>query len=221
MRRLATLTVLLSAIIGLAGLGSASNHYTNRQMDALAERVGSSYWIHAPAGKGPLFLSVPAANAKSFQPADNESFEISELVGRASKNPYYKVTFQSGRVAYLRPEVFNEEINGSIVVGDPRADEKRKSEQAAQAEKQRLEWIDAQPWPASVKQAAIKKQPLPGLNGAEVTQILGAPRRVVKAAGPTKLRGATQAHEERWYYADGMVLLFRNSILTQVDHPAK
>src|SRR5262245_21871419 len=212
MRRLTTLAVLLSTMVGAAGV-IASNHYTSRQMDALAERVGSEYWIHAPTGKGPQFLNAPAANAASFRPADNESFAISELVGRANKNPYYKVTFQSGRVAYLRPEVFNEEINGGIVIGDPRADEKRKSEQAAETEKHRLEWIDAQHWPPAIKEAAIKKQPSPGLNGTEVTQVLGAPRRVVKAAGPNKLRGATQAHEERWYYADGMVLLFRNGIL--------
>ena len=209
--------VIVGMIFGLARYSLPSNHYTAKQLDALEERVGSEFWIHALAGKVPLFLTAPAPKAAPFRPADDDSFEISELVGRTNKNPYYKVKFQSGRIAYLRPEVFNEEINATIVTSDPLAAEKLKSEQSAEAEKQRLEWINAQAWPPTVKEAAIKKQPPPGLNNAEVRQVMGPPRRITKSGRAVKGRGVTQVNEERWFYADGTVLLFRNNILSQVD----
>jgi hypothetical protein len=209
--------VVLGIFLSHEPFALASNHYTAKQLDALAERVGSEYWIHAPAGKAPLFLTAPAHNAASFRPADNESFEISELVGRASKNPYFKVSFHSGKIAYLRPEVFHEEFNSTIVVSDPLAAEKRKSEEAAATEKQRLAWIDAQAWPSQVKEAAIKKQPPAGLTSDEIRQVMGAPRRITKTGGQLKGRNPVQLHEERWYYADGMVLLLRNNILSQIE----
>lgn len=209
--------VIVGVIFGLARYSLASNHYTAKQLDALEERVGSEFWIHALAGKVPIFLTAPAPSAAAFRPADNDSFEISELVGRANKNPYYKVKFQSGRIAYLRPEEFNEEINATIVTSDPVAAEKLKSEQSAEAEKQRLEWISAQAWPPTVKEAAIKKQPPPGLNSTEVRQVMGPPRRITKSGRAARGRGVTQANEERWYYADGTILIFRDNILSQVD----
>jgi len=212
-------TIVIGLVLGLARIAPASNHYTAKQLDALAERVGSEFWINAPAGKAPLFLTAPAPNAATFRPSDNESFEITELIGRANKNPYYKVKFHSGKVAYLRPEILHEEINSSIVSNDPLAEEKRKAEQSAEEEKQRREWINAQAWPAAVKEAAIKKQPMAGLSSAEVKQVMGAPRRVVKVSGLVKTRGPTQVNEERWFYADGVVLLFRNDILSQVARP--
>jgi hypothetical protein len=218
-RKSQSLTIVIGLVLGLARIAPASNHYTAKQLDALAERVGGEFWIHAPAGKAPLFFTAPAPNAATFRPSDNESFEISELVGRANKNPYYKVKFQSGKIAYLRPEILHEEINSSIVSSDPLAEEKRKAEQSAEAEKQRLEWIKAQAWPPAVKEAAIKKQPMPGLNSGEIRQVMGAPRRIVKVSGLVKLRGPTQVNEERWFYADGVVLLFRNDILSQVERP--
>lgn len=219
MRQSLSFTIVIGLVLGLARIAPASNHYTFKQLDALAERVGAEFWINAPAGNAPLFFTAPAPNAATFRPSDNESFEISELVGRANKNPYYKVKFQSGKVAYLRPETLHEEINSSIVSSDPLAEEKRKAEQSTEAEKQRLAWIKAQAWPPAVKEAAIKKQPMPGLNGAEVKQVMGLPRRIVKASGLAKVRGSTQVKEERWHYADGVVLLFRNDILSQVDRP--
>jgi hypothetical protein len=208
--------VILS-VLGLAAPGLATNHYTAKQLEALAERVGSEFWINAPVGQAPLFLTAPAAGAAAFRPSDNESFEISELTGVANKTPYYKVKFQSGKIAYLRPETFLEEINSTIVSSDPLADEKRKAVEQAEAEKQRLEWINAQPWPAPLKEAAIKRQPTPGLSSAEVRQVLGPPRRIAKVSGLAKVRGAAAVNEERWFYPDGAVLLFRNNILTQVD----
>ena len=220
MRKLPRVIIVIGLVLGLVRATPASNHYTAKQLDALAERVGGEFWINAPAGKAPLFLTAPAPDAAAFRPSDNESFEISELVGRANKNPYFKVKFHSGKVAYLRPETLHEEINATIVSSDPLAEEKRKAEQSVEAEKQRLEWIKAQAWPPAVKEAAIKKRPTPGLNSGEIRQVMGAPRRIVKASGLIKPRGPTQVNEERWFYADGVVLLFRNDILSQVDRPA-
>jgi len=220
MRNLLLLTVVIGLIVGLGRIAPASNHYTFRQLETLAERVGDEYWINAPDRAAPLFLTAPTPNAASFRPSDNESFEITELVGRAIKNPFYKVKFQSGKVAYLRPETLHEEINSGIVSSDPLADQKRKAEQSSEDEKQRLAWIKAQPWPPAVKEAAIKKQPTPGLNSGEVKQVMGPPRRIVKAGGLVKPRGPTQVHEERWYYTDGVVLWFRNDILSRIDWPA-
>lgn len=219
MRQSLSLTIAVGLVLGLVRFAPASNHYAAKQLDALEERVGGEFWINAPAGNAPLFLTAPARNAATFRPSDNESFEISELVGRTNKNPYYKVKFQSGKVAYLRPETLHEEINATIVGSDPLAEEKRKAEQSAEAEKQRLAWIKAQAWPPAVKEAAIKKQPMPGLSSAEVKQVMGSPRRIVKVSGLVKPRGPTQVNEERWFYADGAVLLFRNDILSQVDRP--
>jgi hypothetical protein len=219
MRQSLSFTIVVWLVLGLVPIAPASNHYTAKQLDALAERVGGEFWINAPEAKAPLFLTAPAPNAATFRPSDNESFEITELVGRANKNPYYKVKFQSEKIAYLRPETLHEEINASIVSSDPHAEEKRKAEQSAQEEKQRIEWIKAQPWPPPLKEAAIKKQPMPGLTSGEVRQVMGPPRRIAKVSGLVKPRGATQVIEERWYYADGAVLLFLNDVLSRVDRP--
>lgn len=219
MRQSLSFTIVVWLVLGVVPIAPASNHYTAKQLDALAERVGGEFWINAPEGKAPLFLTAPGPNAATFRPSDNESFEISELVGRANKNPYYVVKFQSGKIAYLRPETLHEEINASIVSGDPLADEKRKAEQSAEAEKQRIEWIEAQAWPPAVKAAAIKKQPMPGLNSGEIRRVMGPPRRIAKASGLVKPRGSTQIIEERWYYADGAVILFLNDVLSRVDRP--
>jgi len=219
MRKSLSFTIAFGLVLSLVRFAPASNHYTAKQLDALAARVGGEFWINAPEGKAPLFLTTPGPTSATFRSLDNESFEITELVGRANKNPYYKVKFHSGKIAYLRPETLHEEINASIVSSDPLAGEKRKAEQSAQEEKQRLEWIKTQAWPPAVKEAAIKKQPMPGLNSGEIRQVMGAPRRIVRASGLVKPRGPTQVNEERWFYADGVVLLFRNDILSQVDRP--
>jgi hypothetical protein len=220
MRQALSFTIVVWLVLGLVPIAPASNHYTAKQLDALEERVGGEFWINAPAGKAPPFLTAPAPNAATFQPSDNDSFEITELVGRANKNPYYKVKFRSGKIAYLRPETLHEEINATIVGSDPLAEEKRKAEQSLEEEKQRIEWINAQPWPPPLKEAAIKKQPTPGLNSGEVRRVMGPPRRIAKVRGLVKARGATQIIEERWYYADGAVLLFINDVLSRVDRPS-
>ena len=213
-------TFFLIGILAAPQFALGSNHYTARQLDALAERVGGQFWLNAPSGKPPPFSSAPSRNAAPVRlTQDDESFEIVELVGRANKEPFYKVKFQSGKIAYLRPEIFNEEVNASIIDRDPRAEERLKSEQAADEEKQRVAWINAQGWPQNVKDSAIKKRPVLGLTGGEVKQVMGVPRRVAKT-GASKVRGAAHVNEERWYYPDGTVLLFRNDILSQADYPS-
>jgi hypothetical protein len=184
-------------------------------LDALATRVGKSFWVKSVDGKSPLFLTAPAANAASFRAEDNQSFEIVELTGRANKNPYYKVKFSSGKEAYIRPEAFYDEFNVTIVTVDPLADEKRHADEMAKEEKARIEWIQAQPWSPAVKQASIKKQPIPGLTTAEIKRVIGSPSRITKTHGPLKVA------EERWYFSNGLVLTFHNGLLAIIDQQEK
>ncbi len=76
-----------------------------------------------------------------------------------------------------------------------------------------MEWINSQPWSTSIKEAAIQKQPAPGLKTTEVKRIMGAPLRVTKIRSPVKGRA-----EEHWFYAEGTVLIFHNGLLTKTDH---
>jgi len=212
--------IILTAL--LVGLGRpvppvfGSHHYTQKQLDALAQRIGKTFWLtNSPGTQQPVFYEAPAAGAASFQPAGNDSFTVTELNGQQDKNPYYAVRFESGKTGYIRPEAFHEALNVSILSADPRAGEKEKAEKSAMEEKERLEWIDAQPWSAAVKEAAIKKQPPPGLKTSEINKVLGPPLRV------TKLRGPSKAAEEHWFYPGGRVLIFHNGLLTRIDELGK
>lgn len=189
----------------------ASGSYTDKQLDALEARVGKTYWLDPRNGKPPAFLSAPAPNAATFSAAQSESFEITELAGRATRDPYYKVKFGSGKIGYIQPEKFHEGLNLTIVSADPLADEKRKAEEQANEDKKRIEWIQAQPWSPTVKDAAIKKQPTPGLTTAEVKRVLGQPRRIAKMHGPLKIT------EEQWFYSDGSILIFSNGLLSRIE----
>jgi hypothetical protein len=189
----------------------ASHHYTDKQLEALAARVGKTFWINAPNEKPPSFLTAPRPGATTFRHEENDSFEITELTGQKTKDPYYKVRFQSGKVGYLTPDMFHQDFNAKILSYDPLADEKKKKEEQEGEEKKRLEWIKAQPWSPAVKAAAIKKQPTPGLKTGEVRQVLGAPTRV------TKTRGASKVAEERWFYPDGTILTFHNGLLSSTE----
>src|SRR5918999_3457888 len=171
MIRTLTLISFVLTVFLAANLANASNHFTDKQLDALASRVGKTFWIRPADGKTPVFLTAPKPAATTFRPDDAESFEIVELTGRANKNPYYKVRFDSGKVGYIRPEMFHEEVNATILSIDPRADDKKKAEQQAEEEKKRVDWIQSQPWSPAVKEAALRKQPTPGLNGSEVKRI--------------------------------------------------
>ena len=109
---------LLLLAIAIAFSAHATHHYTEKQLDALATRVGKVFWIVTVHPEGPSFLSNAAADAPSFQ-ADAGPFEIIELVGRRDKNPYYKVRFESGKEGYIRPEDFFEAFNVTIMTVDP------------------------------------------------------------------------------------------------------
>ena len=191
----------------------AVDRYTEQQLDALASRVGKIYWIVAIKNQTPLFLSTPAANAETFRPQDNESLEITALVGRENKNPFYKVKFSSGREAFIAPETFNEQLNLGIASIDPKAYEKKKVAEAAIEEKKRIEWIQAQPWPRNVKEAAIKRQILGGMKMEEVKKILGNPMRT------NKVRAQLNVVEEHWLYADGSSAVFVNGLFNRMERP--
>ena len=190
----------------------ATGQYTDKQLEAFETRVGKLYWVRPQGGKMPTFLSAPTSQAATVTPVQNESFEILELDARSDKEPYYKVKFDSGQLAYIRPEQFHEQFNLTITSIDPLANERRRAEEQSKAEKERVEWINSQPWAPHVKQAAVNKQPTPGLNTAEVKRILGEPRRI------TKIRGVTKNTEEHWFYPDGTVLIFSNALLNRAEH---
>jgi hypothetical protein len=204
-------SVLLVFLILTAFPAPASDRYTDHQLDALATRVGKIYWIVAVKNQTPLFLSSPTANAASFRPQANESFEITELVGRQDKNPYYKVKFNSGKEAFIQPETFLEELNLGIAAVDPQAIDKKKAADAAEEEKKRIEWIQAQPWSRTVKEAAIKRQVLGGMNGAEVKKILGNPLRV------SRVKAQLNVIEEHWLYPDGSTAVFINGLYNRLE----
>lgn len=188
-----------------------AGQYTDKQLEAFETRVGKIYWVRSRDESLPAFFGAPSSQAAKLTPAQNESFEILELYGRANKEPYYKVKFESGQIAYIRPEQFHEQFNLTITSIDPLADQKRRAEEQSKAEKDRVEWINSQPWSPQVKQAAVNKQPTPGLNTSEVKRILGEPRRI------TKLRGVTRNAEEQWFYPDGTVLIFSNGLLSRTE----
>jgi hypothetical protein len=136
-------------------------------------------------------------------------------VGRQEKNPYYKVKFDSGKEAFIQPEAFMEELNLGIASVDPYALDKKKAAAAAEEEKSRVEWIQAQPWPRNVKDAAIKRQAMTGMNAAEVKKILGNPVRV------SKVKSQLNVIEEHWLYPDGSTAIFFNGVFNRVEAPKR
>jgi hypothetical protein len=209
MARCCMLALLL--VLSASSAADPSNHYTDKQLDALAARIGKIYWLSSSGGRVPEFFSSAARGAATFQPGPEDSFVIIDLAGRANKDPYYAVRFESGKVGYIRPEAFHEGLNLTILASDPRAEEKEKKEKLNIEEKERVAWIQSQPWSAPVKEAAIRREPLPGLNTGEVKHVLGPPIRI------TKLRGPSKVDEEQWFYKDGSVMIFRNGLLIKVD----
>lgn len=203
--------MLLGALLALCRPAGASHHYTAKQLDALESRVGRTYWIVSVNGRTPRFLAAPDARAATFQPAENESFEIKELVGRAAKKPYFRALFASGKEGYLSVEQFLEEFNATIVTLDPLADRKKKAAEAAEEEERRLAWIQAQPWSKAVKEAAIARKPVVGMTTGEVRKVVGEPGRVVKIKAPNR------SQEEQWFYPDGSILIFQNGMLSRTE----
>ena len=194
---------------------AASNHYTEKQLDALAARVGKMFWISEAQGKLPSFLKSPTSDASPIHPAANESFEIMELVGRKVQNPYYKVKFESGAEGYIHAQAFHEQFNATILTIDPLADEKAALAEKKQEEKARIEWIQNQPWSPAVKESAIRGQAVPGMTAGEVKRVVGEPRRV------SRIKGPQHSSEEHWFYPDGTLLIFRNGALNRLETTKK
>ena len=165
--------------------------------------------------KLPSFVRSPTPNASALHPGANESFEITELVGRKARNPYYKVKFESGAEGYIHAQAFHEQFNATILTTDPLADEKKALEEKNQAEKARLEWIQSQPWSAAVKESAIKGQAVPGMTVGEVKRVVGDPRRV------SRIKGPQHTSEEHWFYPDGTLLIFRDGALNRLERTKK
>lgn len=209
----------------LPGLAYAAR-YTQKQLDAFAARVGKTFWVVPLDNRLPTFLAKPAANALTIQPKANEAFDITELVGRSTDNPFYKVHFESGKDGFIRPEAFHEHLNATIVTQDPLAHERAKMAQAEEEERERVQWIKAQPWSEAMKEAALQRKPIAGWNTMEVRKIMGAPVRVTRARGTASSPPAGQnrnqnntdrQREELWVYADGATFVFNNGMLTRVD----
>src|SRR3990170_8202227 len=99
----------LFILLSLVTPAAASNHYTEKQLNALEARVGKTFWISERQGRLPSFLESPTSDASPFHPAANESFEIRELVGKKARNPYYKVKFESGAEGYIHAQTFHEQ----------------------------------------------------------------------------------------------------------------
>ncbi len=213
-RRVLGAAALGLALIFAAGAISAADRYTDKQLDALEARVGKMFWLNPALERTPSFLAEPRPNAATFQPSSKASFEITELTGRAAMDPYYKVKFDSGKIGYIRPDAFLDEFNAAILSVDPLANDKKLAEEQSVEEKKRVDWINSQPWSPQVKQAAIRKQPTPGLNAGELKRVMGAPRRV------TKVRGTGKTSEEHWFYPDGLVLILNNGLLSRIDKTA-
>lgn len=190
---------------------AASLRYTERQLDAFAARIGRTFWLVADNQRTPSFLSTPAPNAASFRAQAHDSFEVLDLVNRHGANPYYKVKFASGKDGYILPEDFQQELNLTILTVDPQANEKKKAAAAAEEDKKRIEWIQTQPWSQAVKEQAMQRRPVPGMNIGEVKKLLGDPARA------TKIRNAQKIAEEHWFYADGAMLVFQNGLLTRIE----
>ena len=96
------------------------------------------------------------------------------------------------------------------MIVDPLANEKSKAANQAESEKQRVDWVNAQPWPAAVKAAALKGQAVLGMTSGEVKMIAGAPSRITKV----QVRGTIP--EEHWIYPDGKQLVFQNGLLSRI-----
>jgi hypothetical protein len=188
----------------------ASNHYTQKQLNVLAERIGKIYWVDSDAAGTLVFLSAPDSGAPSFKPGPFESFEIVELVGQKSRNPFYKVKTESGKTGFIRPDHFLEQLNLTIVAIDPRADEKQRAAVTEEEEQKRIAWIQKQPWSQAVKDAAVKRRAVPGMTAAETKRVRGDPTRIFRVRGPQR------SSEEHWFYPDGDVLVFQNGLLYQL-----
>jgi hypothetical protein len=197
----------------LPAFESGSSQFTEKQLGALAKQVGKTYWVVDGENKTPIFFSAPSPSASPFRIGVKESFQITALVGGSTEKPYYRVRFASGKEGYLSVDSFLEELNSTLVAQDPDKGQKRKSAKEAGEESRREAWIRAQPWPAHVKEAALKRQAILGMNMSEAKAALGKPSRVVKLKHGNPLLG----QQEQWVYEGGPVLTFTNGVITRMQ----
>lgn len=192
-----------------------SSHYTPKQLEAFATYAGKTYWVMGEENKIPAFQSAPSPSAPSFHPGVKEPFEIKEIVGGTKQVPayYFKAAFGSGKEGFITIGSFLEQLNASFVTVDPDRDLKAKLAKEAAAESKRQAWIKAQHWPEYVKEAALKRQPVLGMNTKEAAAVLGKPKSVVGMNAANLLMG----RQEQWIYEDGPVLTFTNGLLTRIQ----
>jgi hypothetical protein len=190
----------------------ASSHLTEKQLEFLKGYVGKTYWVVAHEGKMPLFFSAPSSAAPSFHATGRESFQITEIVGISNQRPYYKTQFESGRQGYVSVDSFLGELNLTVLTQDPDMGQKRRAAKENEEEKDRGSWIRAQRWPEPMKEAAIKRKAVLGMNMKETRVALGKPTRKVRIAN-NQLIG----DQEQWIYDNGVVLTFTNGLITRMQ----
>ena len=173
--------------------------------------MGNTYWVVEGENPNPLFFSEPSYSASVFQAGPKESFEIAGVVEGADERLYYRLRFSSGKEGYISVDSFMQDLNSSLVAQDPDLQQKKKLADEEQEEVMRVTQIRAQPWPESVKQAAIKKQPTLGMNANEVRIVLGKPKRVTTLTQ----RSLAGANTEQWIYEHGPTLILSDGVLTQ------
>lgn len=199
------LVFYLAAVPAYAGLSEG-------QLEALSKYVGKTYWVAPEIDKRPPFLSAPSPTASPFQPQAMESFKITAIVSRSAQTPYYKVEFDSGKEGYIPIDSFLEGLNAAFVTYDPEWFQKRKASKEAQEQSKREAWIRAQPWPEHIKEAALQRRAVLGMNRNEAKVALGSPNRVVKLKS-----GALLGEREQWTYEGGPILFFTNGVLTRME----
>jgi hypothetical protein len=197
------------------GTTFAASQYTPKQLEAYGQYVGKTYWIVENDNKAPAFLSTPSPAAPTFHAAIKDSFEIKEIVAGAAqaREHYYRVAFDSGKEGFLPLGIFLEHFNAAFVTVDPDREAKAKAARETEAETKRQAWIRAQRWPEHVKEAALKKQAVLGMNTREAKASLGDPKRVILMKSASLLLGA----QEQWTYEGGLVLTFTNGLITRIQ----
>jgi hypothetical protein len=192
---------------------SAEPRYTEKQIEQFSSYVGKTYWITADKDLKPTFFSAPAKNAKTFEPAAKESFELKEVVEKLSDTPYYRAAFDSGKEGFIPVTAFLQQVNSAFLTVDPDRGAKAKTAKETEQEERRRDWIRQQKWPEHVKDAALKKQPALGMNKKEATAVLGKPKSVVRLKSANELLG----RQEQWIYEKGPVLTFDNGIVVKIQ----
>lgn len=211
--------ITLRIIFFLAGLlypamALPSSHFSAKQIEALRKYTGKTYWVVAEERSIPLFYSTPSPAAPAFRPGTKESFQLTEMIeGSRQPNYYYRVKFGSGTEGYIGVDSFLQELNAAFVTQDPDRGKKIRSAKESQAESRREARIRALPSPEYVKEAAIRRQAVLGMNTKEARIALGKPARMVKIQQASPLMGP----QEQWIYDSGPVLTFTNGLISRIQ----